>query len=108
MNKFRRNTHTPDGKYKQEFNPDSLTVWQRVVDKRYRHILHLLCSAKPLSFREVIEEARKDITNYSAGPFDLETLDDRSPIPTQEEIAMAIVRLIEANFVEVVNADNTR
>ncbi len=101
--KFRRATHDEEtGKYKEKFSEDNLTSFQKQVWEAHGNICHMLDSSKPMEFEEIFDEIRADSTNYLYYPSDLKGWRDGSDMPTPGEVAVALVRLLEAGFVEVV------
>lgn len=98
--KFRRATHDKDsGEYITAFeNP---TFYQQKVWDAHGDILHHIDSKEGNTYDEVLYEIRKDVTNYDYHPNDLEIWRDGGDMPTPERVALSIVRLIEAGFVEV-------
>src|SRR5688500_4368151 len=102
--KFRRATHDRDGRYREEiFGHDKESHHQKEVWRVHGGIAHLLTSEKGMSYEEVLEQIRKDVTNYIYHPCDLEVWQDGEKIPTPENVALSLIRLIEVGFVEVVN-----
>ena len=100
--KFRRATHDRDGTYREEIfgygkrSPSLEWPWEQ-----HGYIVHMLASKNGITFNELMNEMRKDTTNFCVveeGP-----CDDRSFIPKQEEVAYGLIRLIEVGYVEVVN-----
>jgi hypothetical protein len=103
--KFRRNTHTPEGIYKEEFKDNRLTHLQRRVWQTHGHIVHMLYSGKPITFQELLDEIRKDEVNYWYGVDDTQDSFNGLNLPEPKDIAFGLIRLIEANFVEVVPSE---
>ena len=102
--KFRRNTHTRDGKVREELSDDKLNCWQKAVWVAHGDIVHMLDSAKAMSYEDILNEIRSDSTNYGYHPYDLQALwQEGSALPSPERVALSLVRCIEAGFVEVVN-----
>ena len=101
MFKFRRATHDRDGKYL--FGEQ--TYFQKLVWSAHGDIVHHLSCAKSMSYEELLREIRSDVTNYDYGPADLKEWRDGGPLPTPEQVALGLVRCIEAGFVEVTNSD---
>ena len=101
---FRRATHDAvTGKYKEEiFAEEKLTNFMNKVWKAHGNICHLLSSKEPMSYDDLLEEIRKDVTNFDYHPSDLEVWRDGSPIPCPKDVALSLIRLVEAGFVEVV------
>lgn len=99
---FRRNTHDREGNYRKEFNG----TFQNHVWSAYGHICHLLDSSRPMTLYEIMDEVRKDSTNYDNYPHDLKYCFDSGPMPTPEQVSLGLVRLLEAGFVEMVPNEN--
>jgi hypothetical protein len=99
--KFRRNTHDRAGNYKEEFRYDQLNHFQRMVWEKHGSILHLLFSRKAISYNDLLQEIRKDNTNYHYYSFDLQEWIEGAALPDPRDVALSLIRLIEAGFVEV-------
>jgi hypothetical protein len=101
--KFRRNTHTLDGRYKDEiFGRDKESHFQKKVWAVHGDIAHHLPCDKGLSYEDILQAVRNDVTNYSYHPADLQEWVEGGTLPTPEYVALSLVRLLEANFVEMV------
>lgn len=98
--KFRRATHK-NGVYNTKFREDNLTGFQKRVWEKHGDICHMLDSDKGMEFDDIFDEIRKDTTNYIYAPEDLDGWRDGSMLPTVAEVAIALVRLLEAGFVEL-------
>jgi hypothetical protein len=104
---FRRATHDKDnGEYLEDKFADykGNTVWyQKEVWDNHGHIAHMMSSEKAMSLTDILTEIRRDSTNYYYDPADLKNcFYDGSKLPEPNEVALSLLRLIEAGFVEVV------
>lgn len=99
--KFRRNTHDRAGNYKEEFRDDQLNHLQRMVWEKHGSILHMLFSSRAISYNDLLKEIRKDTTNYHYSSLDLPNWLEGDELPDPRDVALSLVRLIEAGFVEV-------
>lgn len=99
--KFRRNTHDRDGNYKEEFKEEKQNWFQRQVWSKYGSIVHLLDSKQGTTFQNLLQEIRLDTTNYFYGCTDMSEV-DIATLPDINEVALGLVRCIEAGFIEVV------
>lgn len=99
--KFRRNTHDRDGTFREEiFGHKTRSASLEWPWDEHGYIVHMLTSEKGMTFNELITQIRYDETNFRVvmeGP-----CDDRTPIPTPEEVAFGLIRLVEVGYVEVV------
>lgn len=100
---FRRATHDwKTGEYLTgEFAQKNLSDFQKKVWEAHGDIAHLLDSGKSMSYTELLEEIRKDFTNYLYESSDLQGWRDGSLMPTPEEVALSLVRLLEAGFIKM-------
>lgn len=103
---FRRATHDRHtGEYiAQKFDNNNMTHYMKKVWDAHGHIVHLMSSKKPMSFQDILNEIRKDVVNYDYRPTDFDLVDchEGSPLPSPKDVALAIIRCIEAGFIEVV------
>jgi hypothetical protein len=105
--KFLRATHDRvTGKYKEDiFGYEAIQknfIMKRVWEK-YGNYVHLLSCNNPVTFEELLDEIRRDVVNYPYRPDDICTWSDNiGTLPSFGEVALALVRLIETGFVEVV------
>lgn len=99
---FCRATHDSlTGNYLDKFRDENLTSFQKAVWEAHGSICHMLDSRKAMSLEGVLEEIRKDTTNYTYLPYDLKGWIDGEPMPTPQDVCVALVRLVEAGFVEM-------
>lgn len=99
--KFRRNTHNRAGNYKEEFCDENLSQFQKHVWRNHGSIVHIMFSGRAISYNDLLQEIRKDTTNYHYSSFDLPDWLEGDVLPDPREVALSLVRLIEAGFVEV-------
>jgi hypothetical protein len=100
--KFRRATHDQQtGEYIETFR--NLEFFQQKVWDAHGNVLHLMDSDKPITYDEILDEVRKDTTNYDYHPNDLQIWRDGEAMPDPKDVALSLVRLIEAGFVEVLD-----
>jgi hypothetical protein len=99
---FRRATHDAfTGDYLDKFRSENISEFQKQVWDAHGSICHLLDSRKAMSLEDLLEEIRKDKTNYTYLPYDLKGWIDGEPMPTPQEVCVSLVRLVEAGFVEM-------
>lgn len=99
--KFRRATHDRDGNYlRDKFG--KLSYDQQAIYDIHGCVVHLLDSKKGMSFEELLEEVRKDTTNFSYGQFDYNNKREGVHLPSPADFALSLVRLLETGFVEIV------
>jgi hypothetical protein len=98
---FRRNTHDRAGNYKEEFNDQNLSEFQKHVWEECGNIVHMLFSSRAISYNDLLQEIRKDTTNFFYGIDDLGFGYDCCELPDPRDVALSLVLLIEAGFVEV-------
>lgn len=101
--KFSRNTHDKDGNYREEFK--NIRGFQQKVWDTHGDIVHMLDSSKAMSFQDLLDEIRNDETNYIYTVNDLDIWMDGSLMPEPKNVALGLVRCIEAGFVEIVSDD---
>lgn len=105
---FRRATHDKEtGEYLVKFYDKNTTEFQKMVWKSHGDICHLLSSSQSLSYEKLLEEIRRDTVNYDYHPNDLESgRDCGGNMPTPEKVALSLIRLIQAGFVETEEIDD--
>lgn len=107
---FRRATHDKiTNDYLDKFHKDNLSVFQEMVWKAHGDICHILHSGRGVTYEKILEEIRRDETNYDYHPNDLES--GRwcgGNMPSPEQVALSLVRLIEAGFVEIEPLDDSK
>lgn len=103
--KFRRATHDAvSGEYNEKFrNP---TFIQQKIWDAHGGICHLMSSNKAITYDQLLEEVRKDTTNYDYHPNDLELWRDGEALPTPEAVALSLVRLLEGGYVEMIECED--
>lgn len=87
---FRRATHDKiTGKYLEKFKDENMSQRMKNVWENHGDIVHMLSSEREMDFDELLQEIRKDTTNYNY-----------EDLPTQERVALSLIKLIEVGFVE--------
>jgi hypothetical protein len=84
---FRRNTHSRDGKFKSDSNVWQAHIWNR-SDAAF--VGHRLSSKKAFSFKEIVKLCNDESEKTKGAPY----LDE-------EEIAFALVIMLECKLVEL-------
>jgi len=107
--KFRRATHdvnTNEYIFKDKFPVES--HFQKLVWDAHGDIAHHLSSDKGMTFQELLNYIRKDDTNYNYSPSDLENWQDGGDLPKISDVALSLVRLLQAGFVEMIPTEKAK
>jgi len=89
---FRRNTHSKDGKFKNDSN-----VWQAHIWNRSNAVFvgQRMLSKKALPFEEIVKLCKERSKRY-----------EKEPDLDEEEIALALMSMIECGLAEVEQIDD--